>query len=485
MIKKTLIAFIILINIFCVTQCFAEAEYNGYIVKLKDSDSITLFSEQKDDVTESLEAIIPSKNLYKADSEEEVKELMDAGLVEYAEPDYTVTLYDNLFVPADYYYGKSTYQYGINMINADAAWNMGIFGNDVTIGLIDSGIYPHNELIGNTLQGYNYTVSSSVCSKGAKCTDTTCAHYDYVDTYSHGTFCAGIMVAEANSEHMIGAVPAAKIVPLRSFVNQNGSVSNIALAIYDAVDKYDCDVINMSFGLASNSSSLKAAVKYAKDNNVLMVAAAGNDGVNSTRYPGGYDGVVCVGSVDSAGSKSSFSNYGTYVDLAAPGTGIYSCSITSTSGFARSSGTSFAAPYVTAAAAMCRMIDPDITNEEFETLVKSTATPFAEDFSYSLGSGVLNVENMLLSLLEGTEVYYSPINRFNNTTFRMVTNLSESEISFADMWKSDNMIQYNSVDLPANTGYRTDFEEEANTVNYIWESIKSLKPVNKKEFTLN
>ena len=480
MIKKILLTLILLINILLCTDCFAK-DYNGYIVTLKENDTVSLFSDT-DNINENMTPVVPDENIYKIDSDEKLKELTDAGLVEFAEPDYTVTLYDNLFTPNDRYYNLSTsYQYGVNMTKFDSAWNMGIFGNGITVGVIDSGAYPHNELIDNLLPGYNYTVTTSVCKKGAKCTDTSCEHYNTVDTYGHGTFCSGIIGASANDTHIIGASPMVKIVPLKSFVNQSGSVSNIVSAIYDAVDKYNCDVINMSFGLSNTSTNLKNAIKYAVSKSILIVAAAGNDDSSSDYYPGAYEGVVCVGSVDSAGDKSSFSNHGVNLDLSAPGSKIYSCSL-SANGLSSGGGTSFAAPYVTSAAAMCKMIKPDITNAEFEALVKSTATPFKEGFTAIMGSGILNVENMLLTLMNDIDTYYSPINRINATTFRIITNLSDSDISFINFWKGNDKLIIDNVSLPANNGYRTDFEDETFCTNYIWEA-PMLKPLIKEDFT--
>lgn len=477
MLKKMLI-YVLILNILFISTCYAEAEYDGYIVKFRESDEVALFAATNTD--NDLIAINASKNLYMADSAEEAERYTDAGIAEYVEPNYIVTLFDNLFSPADKRYPG--YQYGALATYASSAWNMGIFGNDVIIGCIDSGVYPHNDLVNNTFQGYDYTVDDSICSNGADCTDTACAHYTPTDTYGHGTFCAGIMVAEANTTDIIGITPAAKLVPLRTFVEKNGTISDIAAAIYAAADKYGCDVINMSFGLETNSATLRNAIAYAKSKNVLMVAAAGNSNKNVTNYPGGYDGVICVGSVTASGEKSSFSNYGSYVTLSAPGTGIYSCSL-ATSGTRSDSGTSFSTPYVSSAAAICRMLEPDMTYEEFETLLASTCKPYADDFAYELGYGILNIENIVNSLMKDKENYFSPISRLNGETFRIITNFSETDMTFANLWKSGNAFEYNNVTVSANSGYRTDFSGEGDSfVNYIWESILNLKPINKAEY---
>lgn len=486
MIKKFVLALILMTNLLLTHHCLAAGEFDGYIVTLKECETVSLFSDG--DLTDSMEPLVPDRNIYKVDSSEELQDMIDAGMVEYAEPDYTVTLFDNLFVPEDPYYSRLndniSYQYGIDMTKINSCWDMGLFGDGVRIGVIDSGIYPHNELLDNVIPGYNYTVATSVCKKGTACTNTDCSHYDYFDTYNHGTFVSGIIGSKANDNLIIGAVPEAEVVPLRSFVSKTASISNIFPAIYDAVDKFDCDVINMSFGLYSTSSNLKNAIEYAKSKNVIIVAAAGNDNVSTKIYPGSYDGVICVGSVDAAGAKSDFSNHGSHVDIAAPGTSIYSCLNTGANSFGKSSGTSFSTPYVTSVAAMCKMIKPDMTSAEFESLLTSNATPFAEGFSHSLGSGIMNAENMLLSLIEGKDIYYSPINRFYGKTFRMISNFSDTEFGFADIWKGNDTVSYNSISLPSYSTYMAEFEEESSAINYIWDSITTLKPIKKDEFIL-
>ena len=489
--KKIVIAFVLLFNIFFSYQCFAEAEFDGYIVTLKQADTVSLFSGEASEIYEDIQPVVAEENIYKVNTEEELNKLIESGVVEYAEPDHIVTLFDSLFTPKDYYYNRYSssynvdYQYGVRMTKFDSVWDMGIFGNEVVVGVIDSGIFGHYDLQENTLPGYNFTVKSTVCSKGSDCTNPDCEHFDYTDTYMHGTFCSGIIAAAANSSGIIGASPAVKLVPLKSFDEKSAYVSDIVPAIYAAVDDFGCDVINMSFGLYSDNSTLRNAVAYAKKNNVLMVAAAGNDKRSITSvYPGSYSGVVCVGAVDSEGAKSDFSNYGSCIDIAAPGTSIYSCTITNSIG--KNSGTSFATPYVTSAGAICKMLKPDITNDEFESLVKSSATPFSDNIgSYKLGSGILNAENMALSLLEEKGLYYSPINRFNDVTFRMITNLTGSDFSFADVWKGVDEYKIEDITLPSSAIYYTEFEQEADCTHYVWESIQSLKPLRKEEFYLN
>jgi hypothetical protein len=153
--------------------------------------------------------------------------------------------------------------------------------------------------------------------------------------YSHGTLCAGILVAVA---------PGAMIMPIRAFDdNGNADVYTLAKAIRWAADN-NADVINMSFGTLNDTKVLSEAVTYARNRGVLLVASAGNDNTSTPQYPAAYAGVITVASTNLADQKASFSNYGSNVDVDSPGVDIISAY--PGGGYAMVSGTSFSAPEV-------------------------------------------------------------------------------------------------------------------------------------------
>ena len=119
-----------------------------------------------------------------------------------------------------------------------------------------------------------------------------------------------------------------KIIPLKCFdKNTDTYIDDIIPAIYDAVDIYKCDVINMSFGITSNSQKLEKVVTYALTNNVIVVASVGNQGCETLYYPAAYEGVIGVGSINNNSEVSTFSQYNTSVDVVAPGEALESLRI--------------------------------------------------------------------------------------------------------------------------------------------------------------
>jgi subtilisin family serine protease len=163
--------------------------------------------------------------------------------------------------------------------------------------------------------------------------------------YSHGTLCAGVIAAIA---------PDSMIMPLRVF-DDNGSadIFTISKAIRYAADQ-GAQVINMSFGTLENSSTLKSAVSYAQSKGVTLVASAGNNDTSSPQYPAAFPGVLTTAATDNYDNKASFSNYGSYVFIDAPGVNIFS---TYPGGYySVVSGTSFSAPAVAGTAALIRSL---------------------------------------------------------------------------------------------------------------------------------
>jgi subtilisin family serine protease len=161
--------------------------------------------------------------------------------------------------------------------------------------------------------------------------------------HGHGTMVAGILAALA---------PDAMIMPIRAF-DDNGNADHftIAKAIRWAVD-HGADVINMSFGTLENSKILKDAIEYGHRNGVTMIASAGNENTDEPQYPAAFDKVVSIAATNLRDMKAPFSNYGSFVDVAAPGVSI----ITAYPGgyYAVVSGTSFSTPIVAAEAALLR-----------------------------------------------------------------------------------------------------------------------------------
>jgi subtilisin family serine protease len=164
---------------------------------------------------------------------------------------------------------------------------------------------------------------------------------------SHGTFTVGLIATVA---------PGATIMPLRAFDdNGNSDLFTLAKAIRYAKQQ-GATVINMSFGTTTDSKVLKDAIDFAKNANVVLVASAGNNNTSAVQYPAAYSGVLAVAATDLNDRKASFSNFGSYVFVDAPGVHIMSAVPGGRYGIAN--GTSFSAPIVAGMAALIRSQHP-------------------------------------------------------------------------------------------------------------------------------
>lgn len=199
------------------------------------------------------------------------------------------------------------------------------------------------------------------------------------DGHGHGTHVSGTIVAIANNRIGIaGLAPAAKVLPVKVLgADGVGSNATIAHGLELAVAR-GAKIINLSLG-GGDSTTLARAVRQAQAAGALVIAAAGNEGVDAgSSFPAAYDGVLAVGAVDQAGARPAFSNFGPLVDLAAPGVGIASCGLTGN--VVSMSGTSMATPHVSAAAALVWARYPDLrANQVAAALVAGgpKATGFA------------------------------------------------------------------------------------------------------------
>jgi serine protease len=229
-------------------------------------------------------------------------------------------------------------QWGLDRLDADSAWDV-TAGGGVVVAVVDSGVDGgHPDLAGRlTTAGYDFVTGGGD---------------GRVDENNHGTHVAGVIAAvRGNSVGVAGLAPRARIMPIRVLDAQgSGWSSDIARGITYAVD-HGAEVINLSLGGPHQDSVTASAVEYALSKGVTVVAAAGNERKNGspTTYPAAYPGVVAVASIDKGDGSSPFSNTGAYVDLAAPGGRILS---TVVDGYGFMSGTSMAAPFVSATAAL-------------------------------------------------------------------------------------------------------------------------------------
>ncbi|WP_285791109.1 type VII secretion-associated serine protease mycosin [Micromonospora sp. NBRC 101691] len=280
----------------------------------------------------------------------------------------------------------------LRRLEPSAAWRL-TRGGGVVVAVIDSGVSAtHPALRGQVRAGRDF---SGLPQRDGQC-----------DLAGHGTMVAGIIAGRTEAgTPFTGIAPAARILPIRVLpdtrrTNDESLPGQIAQAIRYAVDN-DAEVINLSLETLP-TPQLAAAVEYALDNRVVVVAAAGNQQQQRDQpaYPAGYPGVIAVAGVDEQGGHVGTSISGDYVDIAAPGHNIVAPApggdgwLTEPEG-----GTSFAAAYVSGAAALVRAMYPELSPAQVASRLTRTADAPPEGRNDQVGHGVVNPYRAVGSLL--------------------------------------------------------------------------------------
>jgi subtilisin family serine protease len=304
-------------------------------------------------------------------------DLRATGAVLFAEPDY---LQLPAQTPTDPSFGS---QWHHTKIGSPAAWDVGQGSTGTVVAVLDTGVdATHPDLRDNVISGINIVNNSG---------DTT-------PIADHGTAVAGVIGAAANNaQGGVGLAWRLQILPVRITNNADSTAycSDMARAIEWAAD-HGARAINLSYGTSGCPRTIDAAAQYARGKGALTVLAAANSGLDlSSTYPASGN-VFMVGATDSADQRATFSNYGTPVDLVAPGVSIF----TTVPGgrYGSWSGTSFSAPIVTGAAALLFALEPGFTPAQVESYLISTAEDLGSAGKDSIyGNGRLNVGLALLS----------------------------------------------------------------------------------------
>lgn len=247
---------------------------------------------------------------------------------------------------------------------------------------------------------------------------------DPFDENGHGTYIAGIAAAETNNYIGIaGAAPNLKLINLRAFdPGGYGEEDDVAAAILYAI-KMGARVINMSFGDNSFSMVMRDVIRYAYSQNVIMVASSGNTGSSNPHYPSGYSEVICVGNSTDQDFVAPSSNWGSTIDLVAPGSSILTTARDNS--YAVISGTSASAPFVSAAASLILSVQ-DFTNEEVKQIIKSTTDDIGEQgWDLRSGSGRLNINNAITVIAPAEIKFFNPLMDYatNNNSIEVIASV--------------------------------------------------------------
>lgn len=311
-----------------------------------------------------------------ADIRRIIQELRTDPGVEYAEPNYLVQA---CATPDDTLYPQ---QWGLAKINAPAAWNITTGSNLLVIAVLDTGLdRSHPDFAGNIWVNPGEIPGNGIDDDGNGYIDDIYGwnfaqnNNNPMDDNSHGTYVAGIAGAATNNAlGFAGLNWNVKLMGLKN-LDSNGTadMATSAAAMTYAADN-GADVINCSWGGYGFSSALRDAVNYARMADCVVVGAAGNDPLGVPFYPAAYHGAISVGATDQADQRASFSNYGYFLKLVAPGTDVVS--LTPGGGFAPlpgTSGTSNSAAFVSGLAALIRANNPGYTTDQIYQKMATTA----------------------------------------------------------------------------------------------------------------
>jgi serine protease len=347
--------------------------------------------------------------LDRAEAEQLMRAIAADPAVEYVEVDQIL---HPAWTPNDPSLSSQWGFVGTYGIKAQQAWDLSR-GAGTVIAILDTGSTSHPDLDANTITGYDFITSSSVAGDGGGRDADPSDPGDFTTGYSsswHGTHVAGTAAAVTNNATGgAGTAPEAKLVHARVLGRGGGSTSDIADAVIWAsggtvsgvpANANPAEVINLSLGgSGSCGTTMQNAINGAVSRGTTVVIAAGNSNANTSGFtPANCANVIAVASTTNTGARSSFSNYGTLIDIAAPGSSIYSTlnSGTSTPGaasYASYNGTSMATPHVAGVVALMQSAAScALTPAQIETIIKNTASPFPSTPDQTIGPGILNAQ---------------------------------------------------------------------------------------------
>ncbi len=390
------------------------------------------------------------EDVTKADVADVIAEYRADPQVAYVAPD---RLNKAMATPNDTEYSKQWDLYEATAgMNVPGAWDK-VTGTGVTVAVIDTGYVAHSDLAANIVGGYDFISDTKVANDGngrdsnpADPGDWTaaneCAAGDPASTSSwHGTHVAGTIAAVTNnSKGVAGIAYGAKVSPLRVLGKCGGYDSDIIDAITWAsggtvsgvpANTNVAKVINMSLGGGGAcTSATQTAINAALNRGTTVVVAAGNSNANAANYsPASCNNVISVAATNRAGARSYYSNFGSVVDIAAPGgetRTVQSGGILSTLNAGGSTpgsesydyyqGTSMAAPHIAGLAALVKSANSALTPAQIESAIKTNSRALPGACSGGCGAGLADAAKTVQAVTGGGST--------GGTTFTNTTPLS-------------------------------------------------------------
>ena len=459
----------------------ARGSYDRFIVKFVDqgnaranstlrSNAIELATRRaKVHITASRqlavggEVIELDRKLRADEAEAFMQALAEQGGVEYVEVDRLNRI---RYVPNDTRYGEMWHYFeSTGGLNVPAAWDIST-GAGVVVAVLDTGITSHSDLNANVVAGYDFITNTSTAGDGNGRDSDPSDPGDYSGGYSsswHGTHVAGTVAAVANNNKGIAGVAfGAKIQPVRVLGRGGGYDSDIAEAIVWAsggsvsgvpANATPAKVINLSLGgSGSCGSTFQNAINGAVSRGSVVIIAAGNDNVNvSNASPANCNNVIAVAANDKEGNRSWYSNYGSLIDVTAPGgetcvpnaamtacqtattaKGVLSTLNSGSNGpvaetYAFYDGTSMATPHVAGVAALMIAASPTtLTPAQIETTLKNTARALPGTCSGGCGAGIVNAHAAVSAVAGSGPGNVAPVANFSSSVNGLTVNFTDT-----------------------------------------------------------
>ena len=295
--------------------------------------------------------------------------------------DYNHTLRAN-FIPSDAFY---SWQWHLPDVQAPTAWDITRGDPRVVIAVLDSGVdAAHPNLRGKVIGGYNFINNTPDA---------------VTDSYGHGTMVAGIAAAPTGAGGVVGVCPECSIMSV-VVADGKGCSNDFALSrgIRYAADN-GAKIINISYGGAVNNPILRDAVNYAWSKGAVIIASAGNEASSARSFPAAYANVIAVSALDKDNRPAGFTDYGSWIDISAPGVGIVTTGLHGK--YASGSGTSFSAAIIAGLAGLIYSENPDLTNTQVVHIITNfTDRMDSEGFDRYYGFGKANLEKALAEAKE-------------------------------------------------------------------------------------
>lgn len=387
------------------TQENPPVAYDGYLIHVypQSRASIAPFS---------FGAVQIEPSLYLIESPAMAHMIWPSYNILYVEPNYQIVLFDTevVLMPSSVNDPLFHRQWSLPFIGAPSLWEGGHTGRGVTIAVIDSGISPQHEDLNpqQIAPGFNFLNHTT----------------NVIDRTGHGTQIAGIIAAGSNNHVGIaGLLSEVTLLPLKVFDEGASNVSVAIRAIHDAVTIHGADVLNLSWGIPGGVSSLalENAINFAYEQGVIIVAAAGNLGSTARIYPASFENVISVGAFDFTGNVASFSQRNDAIFVLAPGVSILTTGHQAENSYVYVNGTSFAAPFVSALAAVMLEENPNATTEDFRNLLRQSARSNG-DRNNSFGYGTIDVPHFL-ALLQNRLFFHDISNHWARESIEATVNM--------------------------------------------------------------